>query len=117
MKLLKINIILILALIYLTPDFARLMNSSPFRGYYVSAQTGEVKENLSQKAKNTNFQRRRFLPLTKVIEAGKLFPALLPNPIYNHRNNDFAGYLYNPDEYDLLSTNSFSQNNKAPPTV
>lgn len=117
MKLLKINIVILLSLIYLAPDFARLINSSPFRGYYISSQTGEVKENLSQKAKNTTFQRRRFLPLTKVIETGKQFPAVLPNPVYNHRNNNFSGFLYNPEQYNLLASQSYTYNNKAPPAL
>lgn len=116
MKLLKLNIILLLSLIYLSPDFIRLMNSSPFRGYFLTQNCSEVKENFSHKAKNTTFQRRRFLPLTKSLDIGKLVPAVLPNPIYIHRNDQFAGFLYDPDKYYLLAISISIHNNKAPPS-
>jgi len=107
---------LILSLIYLTPDFFRVMNSIPYLGFCSGYSIQKTSTYPNSKAKSSTFQRRRFIPPTKTNEIVTIYSVIVNNSHNLQLSNDYSLLFFNFNIFYKTILLNFSFN-KAPPFI
>lgn len=116
MKAHAIIALFILSLIYLTPDFNRIMGIILFPGHNSSCFIQKASEIPDSNKKSATFQRRRFVPPSKTNEIVKIYSIIIPNSIYQPLTNDFTALI--PEiKISYKATPLGFSCNKAPPFI
>lgn len=116
MKALRINIIIIFCLIYLSPDFVRLTMLDFFPGMPVTQTSGLSNSCYNKKVVHHSFSRRRFLPLVKSTDFGKLPHLSVKNVSYNRLYAEIFPVVHHEKIYHKLLLYHYHFN-KAPPSL
>jgi len=107
-------LLVILALIYVTHVYSRLVHTPPI---YLPLSAGSSKctlDNNFGKYSSSFILHRRHLPLIKKVEVGKLYPTLLQENIsLLYSNKPIVVCIFSLVHFNLFDLNSF--HNKAPP--
>lgn len=107
-------LLIILALIYVTHVYSRLVHTPPIYIHVALGSTACSIDEASNKHTKSFILHRRHLPLLKKIEIGKLYPVLLIEQFSNSYLSNSLSHFYST-EINYNPSNSVTFSNKAPP--